>query len=65
MSGKPCYDIKLTVKSSTFSPQQDLFVQFKHQNKTYHTMSKDGEGRHVIWDQKFEFEWSPGEIIEF
>ena len=28
-------------------------------------MSKDGEGRHVIWDQKFEFEWSPGEVIEF
>ena len=28
-------------------------------------MSKDGEGRHVIWDQKFDVNWSPGNVIEF
>ena len=65
MSESDNYEVKLTVKSSTFSPQQDLFIQFKHRGKTYHTMSKDGEGRHVIWDQKFDVNWSPGNVIEF
>ena len=45
---------KLTIKDSDFSSQQELFFQFEYGGKTYHTMPKDGEGKHAIWEQPFE-----------
>ena len=45
---------KLTIRESNFSSQQELFIQFDYRGKTYHTMAKDGEGKHAKWDQPFE-----------
>ena len=45
---------KLTVKEGNWSTHQDLFVAFTYCGQDYYTMPKDGEGRHCIWDQKFE-----------
>ena len=53
-------NLKLTIQDGTFSTAQDLFIFFSHDGTNYHTMCKDGEGRHAIWDQKFDLKFSEG-----
>ena len=32
---------------------QELIFKFKYGGKAYHTMPRDGEGKHAIWEQVF------------
>ena len=48
--------IHLVIKESDFSSQQELFIKFECGDSKHHTMAKDGEGKHVIWNQTFNLD---------